>query len=239
MSLLSLFGLDRRLRRLKIAVGEGAIAAEDRAQLLRMAWEDEKRRLKRAVGLTVAVLGLTTVVASLLSVAVVVHFWDTPQRVAAAWWVAGAWLALWLLAMIGLVATLRQAAGAFDPVREELDLDWQWVRRRAAAPDRGSKGKDEPKAREPRPATREALLARIARQRERIAMLEAEPSLPRAGRKAAAPPADESASAVALRLAREHPVATAALAAGAVLVLRPRRLLRVAAWVVPVLWRMR
>jgi hypothetical protein len=41
MRLLSLLGLDRRLRRLRIAAGEGALAAEDRAKLLKLAWDEE------------------------------------------------------------------------------------------------------------------------------------------------------------------------------------------------------
>jgi hypothetical protein len=96
MRLLSLFGLNARMRRLRIAAAEGALAAEDRVQLLRMAWEDEKQRLKLMLVLVVAVLGLTTVTVALLSMAVVVHFWETPHRIAAAWSVAGVWVVLWL-----------------------------------------------------------------------------------------------------------------------------------------------
>ena len=88
MRLLSLLGLDRRLRRLRIAAAEGAMAAEDRVQLLRMAWEEEKQRLKLVLVLAIVLLGLTTIAVALLSVAVVVHFWDTPQRTTAAWSVA-------------------------------------------------------------------------------------------------------------------------------------------------------
>jgi hypothetical protein len=61
MRLRSLFGLDARIRRLRIAAAEGALAAEDRVQLLRMTWEDEKQRLKLMLVFVVAVLGLTTV----------------------------------------------------------------------------------------------------------------------------------------------------------------------------------
>ncbi|MFS2163888.1 phage holin family protein, partial [Variovorax sp. Varisp62] len=89
MRLSSLFGLNARIRRLRIAAAEGALAAEDRVQLLRMAWEDEKQRLKLLLVFSLAVLGLTTVTVALLSVAVVVHFWETPHRIAAAWSVAG------------------------------------------------------------------------------------------------------------------------------------------------------
>ena len=227
MRLLSLLGLDRRLRRLRIAAGEGALAAEDRAKLLKLAWDEERQRLRLVLALVVAVIGLTTVTVALLSVAVVVHFWDTPNRVPAAWAVAGVWIALWLVTVVALMNTLRQASTAFEPARRELERDWEWVQAHFHA-------NDEEPAREPRPLTREELLARIARQRERIATLEG--AAPKAAETA---PADESASAAALRIAREHPVATGAVAAAAAVVIGPSRLLRWAAVIVPVLWRMR
>jgi len=241
MSLLSLFGLNARLRRLRIAAAEGALAAEDRVQLLRMAWEDEKQRLKLMLVLVVAVLGLTTVAVALLSMAVVVHFWDTPHRVAAAWAVAAVWIVLWLAAALGLFLTLRNASHSFMPARHEFERDWTWVQ------DRFGLGKDsdqdEEAPRPPRPATREELLARMDRQRERIATMQGGPrkSQPAGAAAAApeAPPADETASAAALRIAREHPVATGVVAAVALVVIRPKRLLRWAAVVAPVLWRMR
>lgn len=229
MRLLSLFGLESRLRRLRIAAGEGTLAAEDRVQLLRLAWEEEKQRLQLMLVLVIAVVGLTTVAVALLSVAVVVHFWETPNRVAAAWAVAAVWIALWLIAAVALMRVLRKASNAFVPARRELERDWEWVQ------DRFGLG-DEPDAppREPRPRSREELLERIARQRERIATLQGA-----ASKKADTPPADETPSAAALRIAREHPVATGVVTAAAVAVLGPRRLLRWAAVVVPVLWRMR
>ena len=85
---------------LRILAGEGALAAEDRAQLLRMAWEDEKQRLQAMLGLVIAVVGLTTVAVALLSVAVVVHFWDTPYRITAAWVGGAVWVGLWLAAVL-------------------------------------------------------------------------------------------------------------------------------------------
>jgi uncharacterized membrane protein YqjE len=240
MRLLSLFGLDARLRRLRIAAAEGAMAAEDRVQLLRMAWEDEKQRLKLMLVLVVAVLGLTTVAVALLSMAVVVHFWETPHRIAAAWSVAGVWILLWLGAALGLFLTLRNASNSFMPARHEFERDWAWVQ------DSFGLGKDpdqdEEAPRPRRPATREELLARMDRQRERIATMQgAGPARPAGAMGAAseAPPADESAAAAALRIAREHPVATGVAAAVAVVVIRPKRLLRWAAFIAPVLWRMR
>ncbi|BEP35202.1 hypothetical protein GmRootV59_21730 [Variovorax sp. V59] len=240
MRLLSLFGLNARLRRLRIAAAEGALAAEDRVQLLRMAWEDEKQRLKLMLVLVVAVLGLTTVAVALLSMAVVVHFWETPHRIAAAWSVAGVWVLLWLGAALGLFLTLRNASNSFTPARREFERDWAWVQ------DSFGLGKDpdqdEEAPRPRRPATREELLARMERQRERIATMQgAGPARPAGatGASSEAPPADESAAAAALRIAREHPVATGVAAAVAVVVIRPKRLLRWAAFIAPVLWRMR
>ncbi|MBT2321391.1 phage holin family protein [Variovorax paradoxus] len=231
MRLLSLFGLDTRLRRLRIAAREGTLAAEDRVQLLQLAWEEEKQRLQRVLVLVIAVIGLTTVAVAVLSMAVVVHFWETPNRIAAAWVVAAVWIGLWLVAALALMATLRKSSEAFSPARREFERDWEWVQDRFGLDD-----ETEAPPREPRPRSREELLARIARQRERVATLQAASS---SSKKADAPPADESPSAAALRIAREHPVATGVVTAAAVAVLGPRRLLRWAAVIVPVLWRMR
>jgi uncharacterized membrane protein YqjE len=240
MRLLSLFGLSGRIRQLRIAAAEGALAAEDRVQLLRMAWEDEKQRLKLMLILVVAVLGLTTVTVALLSMAVVVHFWETPYRITAAWSVAGVWIVLWLAAAAGLLLTLRNASNSFIPARQEFARDWAW------AQDSFGLGKDpeddEEAPRPPRPATREELLARMERQRERIATLQGGRETQPAGsteREREAPPPNETASAAALRIARAHPVATGVVAAAAMVVIRPKRLLRWAAVIAPILWRMR
>lgn len=234
MRLLSLFGVGAGLRRLRIAAAEGALAAEDRVQLLHMAWEDEKQRLKLLLILVVAVLGLTTVTVALLSVAVVVHFWETPHRITAAWSVAGVWIVLWLGAAAGLLLTLRNASNSFVPARREFERDWAWVQ------DSFGLGKDpeqdDEAPRPPRPATREELLARMERQRERIATLQGGRETQPAGE---GPPPNETAAAAALRIARAHPVAAGVVAAAAVVVIRPRRLLRWAAVIAPILWRMR
>ena len=233
--ILSLLGLEARLRRLKIAAGEGAMAAEDRAQLIRMAWDAEKQRLQSVIVLTVAVLALTTVTVALVSVAIVVHFWDSPYRATAAWCVALVWVLLWLGAVIALLSNLRQANAAIEPAKLELARDWAWVQDRLGI---GNEGQPPGTPRPTRPETQEQLLVRIARQRQRIAVLQAA-SDDEAERPTAPPPANETPSEAALRLAREHPMATAAAAAVVVAVVKPRRLLRWAAFVAPVLWRMR
>lgn len=236
MRLLSLFGLSGRIRRLRIAAAEGALAAEDRVQLLRMAWEDEKQRLKLLLILVVVLVGLTTVTVALLSVAVVVHFWETPYRVMAAWSVAGVWIALWLAAAAGLLLTLRNASNSFIPARQEFERDWAWVQDSFGL---GKNPEDEEAPRPRRPGTREELLARMAHQRERIATLQGGRETQPVGIEREAPAPNESASAAALRIARAHPVAAGVVAAAAVVVIRPKRLLRWAAVIGPILWRMR
>lgn len=224
----SLFGLKSRLRRLRILAGEGALAAEDRIDLLRFAWEDEKRRLRSMLGLVIAVVGLTTIAIALLSVAIVVHFWDSPHRVTAAWLVAAVWLALWLASVIALLSMTGKPSTAFEPVLHELERDRQWLRQILG------RGRSGIAPREPRPVTRAELLGRIEKQRVRIATLEA--AATGAGE---APVPNETTSAAAMRIAREHPIATGVAAATVVAVLGPRRLVRWASVIVPVLWRMR
>ena len=102
LGLSAILGIRSQLRRLRILIGEGALAAEDRAELQRFAWEDEKRRLRWMLGLVIAVVGLTTIAIALLSVAIVVHFWDSPHRSVAAWLVASVWLVLWFVSVVGL-----------------------------------------------------------------------------------------------------------------------------------------
>ncbi len=229
MRLSSLFGIKSQLRRLRILIGEGALAAEDRAELLRFAWEDEKKRLRSMLGLVIAVVGLTTIAIALLSVAIVVHFWDTPQRSVAAWLVAAVWIALWLASVVALLSMSGKSSSAFEPVRREFERDAEWIRQSL-----GRSAQAGASTREPRAVTREELMARIEKQRVRIATLEAA-----ASRKGEAPVPDESASAMAMRVAREHPVATGVAAAAVVAVLGPRRIVRWASVIVPVIWRMR
>ncbi len=228
--LLSLFGIDARIRRVREALHEGALAAEDRAQLLGMAWDEEKGHIKRLMALVVALIGLTIVMASLLSVAVVVHFWDTPHRTTAAWLVAALWVVLWGAALVGLMSSLRGASDAMEPARRELERDWAYLQTRF--------GDDDDKPREPRPATRQALLDRIERQRQRLMLEERMEAAAEAAaaQEAAAyePPTDR-----AMRLAREHPIAAGAAAAVVMAVVGPRRLLKVTGWLVPILWKLR
>lgn len=228
--LTSLFGIDARIQRLRDALSEGAMAAEDRAQLLGMAWNDQKGHLKHVSVLLVALIGLTIVMATLLSLAVVVHFWDTPQRTTAAWLVAALWVVLWIAALLGLLSSLRGASQAMAPALDEFERDWVYLQARF--------GGDDDKPREPRPATRQALLDRIERQRQRLTLEERLEAAAEAASVEQAPPY-EAPTDKAMRLAREHPIAAGAVAAAVTAVVGPRRLLRVTGWLVPILWKLR
>ena len=187
--------------------------------------------------LAIAVIGLTTVTVALLSVAIVVHFWDTPHRVTAAWSGRGR-----LDGALGRSRRsrwwrrLRKASAVpSSPTRRELERDWAWVQQRfgawaatseTQAPPVSGPGDAGRAARAHRSASASA--SRCCETRRRPQRLRRQP-----------PPPDESPSAAALRIAREHPVASGVAAAAVVAVLGPRRLLRWAAVVAPVLWRMR
>jgi len=224
---LSLTGLNRRIQQAKIAAGEGALAAEDRAQLLRFAWEEEKARLRGVLLLVGAAIGLTIVAMALLSVAVVVHYWDTPQRTTFAWIVAALWVIVWLATVVALLSKLRNKSESVAAVQQAFERDWHWVQAQI-----GSRPANRA-LRAPRPVTREELLARIERQRERIETLQHPP----AGSGAARPAADLGAEVG--DLVRSHPVIAAATVAAVVAVVRPRRLVRLATWLAPIVWRMR
>ncbi len=122
---LSLLGIDAWIARWRANVIEGAIAAEDRLDLARLEWQDQKRRLISVVVLGIALAGLTVVTLIVLSMALLVHFWDSPERVTVAWSVAGAWLLIWAGLLLGLWSTLRKAGNAFALTRNELAQDWR------------------------------------------------------------------------------------------------------------------
>ena len=83
MNWLSLLGLEAFVARWRANVIEGAIAAEDRLELARLEWLDQKQRLQQMLVLLIAVTGLTVVTLVLVSMAILVQFWDTPHRVMA------------------------------------------------------------------------------------------------------------------------------------------------------------
>ena len=130
MNWLSLLGLEAFVARWRANVIEGAIAAEDRLELARLEWLDQKQRLQQMLVRVIAVTGLTVVTLVLVSMAILVQFWDTPHRVMVAWVVAGVWLVAWCAAIIKLVSVARSTGSGFALTRRELSQDWRDIKER-------------------------------------------------------------------------------------------------------------
>lgn len=130
MNWFALLGLEGWVARWRAHIIEGAIAAEDRLELARLEWAEQKRRLGRLIVLTVALGGVTVVALTLLSLALLVQFWDTPHRILAAWLVAGGWVLVWAAVLGAVVSTVRQAGSAFALTRRELAHDWREIKER-------------------------------------------------------------------------------------------------------------
>lgn len=130
MNWLSILGLEALVARWRANVIEGAIAAEDRMELARLEWQDQKQRLQQILVLTIVVAGLTVVALIMLSLAILVHFWDTPQRTLVAWLIAAVWLAGWGATLASLVSVAQQAGNGFALTRRELAQDWRDIKER-------------------------------------------------------------------------------------------------------------
>lgn len=110
--------------RLRAQLNEGAIAAEDRMELARLEWGAQKQRLQIILVLGIALGGLTIVALVLLSLAVLIQFWDSPDRSVVAWVIAGVWLLAWAATLAVLLSALRKSTEPFALTRAELARDW-------------------------------------------------------------------------------------------------------------------
>lgn len=128
MNLFSLLGLDGLISRWRANVIEGAIAVEDRIELAGMEWADQKRRIVQLVVLGVMAGGLTVIALLMLSLAILVQFWDTPSRILVAWLLAGLWMVIWIGILIGIASTAKRAGNAFALTRRVLARDWKHVK---------------------------------------------------------------------------------------------------------------
>lgn len=128
MNWMSILGLENFSARIRANLNEGAIAAEDRIALANLEWEAQKKRLQTILVLAVVMGGVTIVALVLLSVAVLVQLWDSPQRVVAAWVIAGVWLLAWLSVLGVLITTLRKSSHPFALTRAELARDWAMIK---------------------------------------------------------------------------------------------------------------
>lgn len=130
MNWIALLGLDAIVARWHASAIEGAIAVEDRLALAHLEWQEQKRRLRSLVIFSLAFAGLTVVALILASLAVIVQFWDTPQRTMVAWLVAGGWLLVWAGVLWTLIKVASNASQGFALSREELGRDWQAIKGR-------------------------------------------------------------------------------------------------------------
>ncbi|WP_027995070.1 phage holin family protein [Simplicispira psychrophila] len=124
MNWISLLGLEAFVARWHAAGIESALAAEDRLELAHLEWQAQKQRLRQVLVLALLVAALTVVALIVLSLALIVQFWDTPQRILVAWLLAGGWLVVWAGMLMTLLSTARQAGNAFGLTRRELKQDW-------------------------------------------------------------------------------------------------------------------
>lgn len=128
MNWISLLGLDALQARWRASLNELALAAEDRADLAQLEWQMHKRSLQALVVLVVALGGLTVVVLTVLSIALMVQFWDSDHRTTVAWCLAGSWLLVWVLALWRLLAAVKQLSEPFKLTRNEFKVDWKTLK---------------------------------------------------------------------------------------------------------------
>lgn len=124
MNLLSLLGLDVWLARWHALSAEGLWAAQDRLELVQLEWQEQKRHWRRLMVLVLALAVFMALALLMLSLALIVQFWDTPQRALVAWLVAGTWTLLGAGALVALVSVARRGGDPFGLTRRELKQDW-------------------------------------------------------------------------------------------------------------------
>lgn len=130
MNWIALLGLDAFVKRWHMAAMEGAVAAEDRLELAHLEWQAHKHHLRQLLVLAVVVATLMGVAMVLLSFALIIQFWDTPQRAWVAWCVAGVWLIAWATALVALIFATRRTGPALALTRRELAKDWRFIKDR-------------------------------------------------------------------------------------------------------------
>lgn len=125
MNWISLLGVDVLIARWRATLNEAAIAAEDRAELAQLEWQQHKSSLKVLLVLAIVLGALTVVVLIVLSIALMVQFWDTSYRTTVAWALAGGWCVIWALGLWRLLAAVKELTDPFRLTRHELKSDWK------------------------------------------------------------------------------------------------------------------
>ena len=129
-ALLGLQGLNARWREVR---SEVLLAVQDRLALARLEGAQLRGQLARLLLLTVAVVCLAVVALLLLAAALLVQFWDSPQRALVAWLLAGGMVLALVLGCIGLLRCLRRCGTAFALTRRELAEDLRGLREQGDA----------------------------------------------------------------------------------------------------------
>lgn len=128
MNWISLLGLDALAARWRATGAEGVLAAQDRLELAQLEWQQQKRHWRKLLVLALAVAVLTVLFLVVLSLALIVQFWDTPQRTLVAWLLTGGWLLLWSAALAALISAAKRGGGGFGLTRRELRQDWHDIK---------------------------------------------------------------------------------------------------------------
>lgn len=122
---LSLLGLQAWKERFAAYTQDGKQAAQDRWALAMLEWAQERKHWQTVLVLGVAALAVGVVAMLLISLAVLVYFWESPQRIAVAWVIAGVWAFAWGLVVYALRSALLQKRPAFALTKAELARDYQ------------------------------------------------------------------------------------------------------------------
>ncbi len=124
MDWLRILGVDERLKAYRRVAASTAAAAEDRVELFAIEWQEEKQRVIRMIVLATVSAVLAIVALTVFSFAIMVNFWDTANRIQAAWTVSLAWIILVVGLLFALFRTAQGGRDAFVVTRQELARDW-------------------------------------------------------------------------------------------------------------------
>lgn len=128
MDWISRLGLQAQAARWRRACAEGGQAAQDRLELAALEWAQYKRQLLQQLLLAGLCLLLLLGALLLLSLALLVQYWETPQRQLVAWLLAGGWVVGTAGALLWLRQSLAQSRTPFALTRHELQQDWQMLK---------------------------------------------------------------------------------------------------------------
>ena len=122
--------LARSMKLLRDLAAEAAEFAETRVALLHIEWQVEKSRLEMLAILVLAAMALVALSFMFVGLAVIVWFWDTPQRALVAGLVALAMIVMCAVTIAALLKTASRGKAAFSRSRAELAHDWRLVKER-------------------------------------------------------------------------------------------------------------